>query len=410
MFSTVAPTADAPNGPRLGGFRDAFIAQCRVSHFRAASAKTHPSERVPAARVHEYQFYTPPQSVGSALIVDIDYSDAVLSVFETIPAEIRPSWVVETRRGAQAGWMIDPVDLRETAREHPIRYARAVGHALRAALDGDAAVDPLTPARVRNPAYQGAELRASGTPPVYRLGALHQALKAAGLWESPLTPQARPGLRDTAAGGRNIGVFDAARHVAYAGGDYEAAAWAAADRCIPALPVSEVRCIIRSIGRYMARGRSRRAVTTAMRQQMKDFLSELGRRGGRANSAAQRAARAKGTQAAATARAAVTAGKARTAQRMRARGHTRAQIAATLRVSRSTISRLIRRYVALPHPRCITGPSGGPVPPRVVLPHELRTLPHVVTMCCRLFSSENSCPGTPIEATGSPHQVLLEPV
>lgn len=166
MLLTVAPSTYRPNTSRLGGaFRDAFIAQCRVSYFRAAAAKAAPSERVSAARLHEFEFFTPAQSVGSALIVDIDHSEAVLSIFETIPAEIRPSWVVETRRGAQAGWMIDPVDLRDTAREHPIRYARAVGHALRAALDGDQAVDPLTPSRVRNPAYEGADLRAAATPP-----------------------------------------------------------------------------------------------------------------------------------------------------------------------------------------------------------------------------------------------------
>src|SRR5699024_3140068 len=112
----------------------------------------------------EFEFFTPARSVGSALVIDVDRPEAVTEIFEAIPAEIHPSWVVETRKGAQAGWLIDPVDLRETAREHPIRYARAVGHALRAAVGGDEAVDPLTPTRVRNPAYERAELRAAATP------------------------------------------------------------------------------------------------------------------------------------------------------------------------------------------------------------------------------------------------------
>lgn len=360
MLPTVAPHTHLSNVSRTHAFRNAFIAQCRVSYFRAAAAKTAPSERVSPARVHQYEFFTPAQSVGSALIVDIDHSDAVLSIFETIPAEVRPSWVVETRRGAQAGWMIDPVDLRDTAREHPIRYARAVGHALRAALDGDQAVDPLTPSRVRNPAYEGAELRAAATPPVYTLGTLHQALKTAGLWETTPTVPATSAPTQAETGSRNIAVFDAARHVAYTGGDYEAAAWAAAERCTPALPAAEVRCIIRSISRYMARGHHRQAAASSMPQQMKTLLSEMGRRGGKVNSPAQQAARAQGTHAAATARKTATEAKARTAQRMRARGHTRAQIAAALKASHATVSRLIRRYVTIPSPRCITGASGDP--------------------------------------------------
>lgn len=371
MLPTLASQTHLSNVSRTGAFRDDFIAQCRVSYFRAAAAKSAPSERVSAARLHEFEFFTPAQSVGSALIVDIDHSEAVLSIFETIPAEIRPSWVVETRRGAQAGWMIDPVDLRDTAREHPIRYARAVGHTLRAALDGDQAVDPLTPSRVRNPAYEGAELRAIGTPPVYTLGMLHQALKAAGLWETTATIPPRPAPTQTETGSRNIAVFDAARHVAYAGGDYETAAWTAAERCTPVLPAAEVRCIIRSIARYMARGHHRQAATSSMPQQMKAFLSEMGRRGGQVNSPAQRAARSKGTHAAAAARKTATEARARTAQKMRARGHTRTQIAAALKASHATVSRLIRRYVTIPTPRCITEASGGPATPAHPRPQRL---------------------------------------
>lgn len=72
----------------------------------------------------------------------------------------------------------------DTSHEHPRAYARAVGLALRAHVGGDAAVDPLTPSRVRNPVFTGADLRARAQPPVYRLGSLREGLEAAGAWHS----------------------------------------------------------------------------------------------------------------------------------------------------------------------------------------------------------------------------------
>src|SRR5699024_206483 len=108
--------------------------------------------------------------------------EAVLDVYDRIPASIHPSWIVPTNRGAQAGWFIDPVNL--TGRDHPIRYARKIGEDLRQALDGDLLVDPLVPSRVRNPAYEHAGTFATPTPPVYHLGQLMNGLKAAGLWNT----------------------------------------------------------------------------------------------------------------------------------------------------------------------------------------------------------------------------------
>lgn len=377
MLSTVAPDLPDVNCTQPRAFRDAFIAHAGVSYFRAATAKTVPSQRVAASELHEYEFYTPSKSVGSALVVDVDRPEAVLEIFEAIPAEISPSWVVETRRGAQAGWLIDPVDLRETAKEHPIRYAQAVGHALRAAVNGDEAVDPLTPSRVRNPAYERAELRAPATPPVYSLRELHQALKAADLWpQGPRltgrTVHQAAGAANAAAiteGTRNQTIFDAARYAAYRGEDHAAVAWETNDAAETPLHATEVHGIIRSITRYMNRTRHSQAnATVVMPSQMRDLLSEMGRRGGLANTAAQRAARALGTRASIAARKHRTDQKARRAQRMHTRGHTRGHIAATLGTSLPTLCRWLRRYV--PHTHNFTnGASGGqpttpPVPGR----------------------------------------------
>src|SRR5699024_11917110 len=123
------------------------------------------------------RFCVPAQYVGYALIVGVDRPEAVLDIYARIPADIAPSWVVPTHRGAQAGWFIDPVNL--TGRDHPIKYARKVGQDLRQAVNGDMLVDPLTPSRGRNPAYEHAGTFAASTLPVYRLGQLMDGLKAA---------------------------------------------------------------------------------------------------------------------------------------------------------------------------------------------------------------------------------------
>lgn len=341
-------------------FLGAFTAHAGVSFFRVSPDKSSPSTRVSAAEIGSYAFFTPARSVCSALIVDVDRPEAVLEIFETLPAEIHPSWVVETRRGAQAGWFIDPVDLRASARTRPQSYARAVGESLRAALAGDEAVDPLTPVRVRNPTYSHAELRASATPPVYGLRALHQGLKAAELWQ---TGQRFPGrsitttavARSAAAitiGTRNQTIFDVARYAAYQGKDHAAVAWETNDAAAEPLQPREVQGIIRSIDRYMARNgrRGHTTVTTAMPDHMRQLLSEMGRRGGQANTPAQQAARARACRAATAARTRATDARARRAQRMHARGHARGHICTKLGISPATLCRWLRRFIPVSLP------------------------------------------------------------
>lgn len=373
MLSTVAPDVSGVNCTRpRAAFHGAFTAHAGVRFFRAATAKTAPSQRVASGHLHEFEFYTPSKSVGSALVVDVDRPEAVLEIFEAIPAQIHPSWVIETPRGAQAGWLIDPVDLRESAREHPIRYAQAVGHALRVAVDGDEAVDPLRPSRVRNPTYEHAELRAAATPPVYGLRQLHEALSAAELWTQPPALTGRSiataaTARSTTAitkGNRNQTIFDAARHAAYQGKDHAAVAWETNDAAEVPLPAAEVQGIIRSITRYMSRTHRTTTATVAMPSQMREVLSEMGRRGGQANTPAQRAARAKSCKAATAARTQATDTSARKAQRMHARGHTRGHICKTLGISAATLCRWLRRLirpVSLPEHQVIQ-----PAPPRLL--------------------------------------------
>lgn len=378
MLSTVAPEPHKAETyaitTRDRAFRDAFATHAGVSYFRVATGKQVSSQRVSVTELDEFEFFTPAQSVGSALVVDVDRPEAVTEIFETIPAEIHPSWVVETRRGAQAGWMIDPVDLRQTARDHPIRYAQAVGHALRDAVDGDHAVDPLKPSRVRNPAYARADLRASATPPVYGLRQLHHALDAADLWtQGPrLTGRSvsQAAVAASAAaiseGNRNQTIFDVARYAAYRGEDYAAKAWETNNAAEVPLSAAEVHGIIRSISRYISRGHANgTSPTVAMPEAMRETLSEMGRRGGLANTDAQRAARAKSCKAATAARKRSTDNRARRAQRMHARGHARGHICTKLGISAATLCRWLRRFipVSLPEHQVVPRPP-QPAPGR----------------------------------------------
>ncbi len=370
------------NASRTAKFRGAFASHFSVRWLVCAGAKGSPGVSDTRDRWHQYPFFTPPANAGYALFVDVDRPGAVVDIFSMLPAEIAPSWVVETPNGAQAGWFIDPVDLRDTARPHPIRYARAVGQALLQAVDGDPLVDALSPSRVRNPAYEHADLFATATPPNYQLGDLYAALKAANLWpqhDQVLRngrPTVQPQIGPIASGERNTAIFDAARYVAYAGGDYKAEAWAANDRCGTPLPANEIRHIINSISRYMARiGHTRPdGATTAVPDTMRQALSAMGRRGGLANTLAQQAARAKGPTAATAARKHRAHHTACQAHHYRRKGLNQAQIAAKLGKHPSTISRYLRRWMPLTPEQiqaCITGASGdaGFYPTVRSLPH-----------------------------------------
>lgn len=336
-----------------------------------AESKSAPAQSQRTHRVALNEFFTPPQNVGYALFVDVDRFDAVMDIYDRIPAEIAPSWVTATPHGAQAGWFIDPVNTNDkTGRSHPIRYARNIGNCLRDILDGDKQVDPLTPSRVRNPAYQQADTFASPTPPVYNFTTLKEALQAAGLWKS--TPIIRggkafvaPTQRPLRKGERNQGVFDAARHVAYSGGDYVAEAWAANKRCHIPLNKTEVNNVINSITRYMTNQNQKTGDFVPIDDGIRQALSEMGRRGGLRNSPAQQQARAKGPAAAAAARKQRAEQQARKAQRLRRQGRSRAEIAAKLSRAACTISRYLRRWIPISLAEmliCVTGASGERIP------------------------------------------------
>lgn len=77
-----------------------------------------------------------------------------------------------------------------------------------------------------------------------------------------------------------------------------------------------------------------------MSDEVRKKLSEWGRKGGSANTDAQKAARAKGPAAASVIRSAEKVGRAAQAKELRAAGYTRKQIAEKMGISESTVKRL----------------------------------------------------------------------
>src|SRR5699024_2913738 len=140
-------------------------------------------------------------------------------------------------------------------------------------------------------------------------------------------------------------------------------AWAANQRCVEPLGAREVQTIINSITRFITTTTYTGGTTNspAMSDTMRQALAEMGRKGGKRNTPAQQAARAKGPKAAAKARKFRAYQQARKAQYLRRQGYNRSQIAEKLGKAACTISRYLRRWIPLTQAQmlsCITGASG----------------------------------------------------
>lgn len=348
-----------------------------MRRWRAARSKSGVPHTISADELPEYEFVAAPRRMCAWLLVDIDRPTGVFDVYEIArELDIEPGWVIETSGGrAQIGVLVDPVDMRPTQRTGAQRYVAAVGRALRSAFDGDVAVDPVTPVRMRNPLYAHADVHRAPAPRQYRLRELHDALAAAGCWETE--PHRRRGESPAAsvpadpggvipAGERNMRVFDACRFAAYRGEDHRAAAWHAFERCEqtesrPRFTEREVEGIIASVEKFMAGTRPRRAATTAstsMPEPMREALAEMGRRGGSRNSSAQREARAKGQVRGAAAVRARSAARAEKARELAAQGRSQREIAETIGVSIATVSRALRTPAEPSPTLCKPGASG----------------------------------------------------
>src|SRR5699024_3220991 len=147
---------------------------------------------------------TSPRALVAAVGIDVDRPDAVLRAFERPSDHPVPSWVVEGNRGhGHVGfWLESPVCRTDAARVDPLRYLARVTEGLRRSLDGDQAYTGLL---TRNPLHDEADV-IWGTDKAYRLrelGTVHTPRQL------PRKPERSSGL------GRNVSMFDTARHEVY---------------------------------------------------------------------------------------------------------------------------------------------------------------------------------------------------
>lgn len=147
---------------------------------------------------------TSPRALVAAVVIDVDRPDAVLRAFERPSDHPVPSWVVEGNGGhGHVGfWLESPVCRTDAARVDPLRYLARVTEGLRRSLDGDQAYTGLL---TRNPLHDEADV-IWGTDKAYslrELGTVHTPRQL------PRKPERSSGL------GRNVTMFDTARHEVY---------------------------------------------------------------------------------------------------------------------------------------------------------------------------------------------------
>lgn len=295
-----------------------FLAHHRIEHFRCGQAKAQafPNRGRAAAEFAFVQLN--PADWLNFLVVDVDREDALMCLMH--PAVPEPTWVIENEESghAQAGWAIEPVYRGEGARPHPIRYAAAVQRSLDRLVDGDPC---FTRYLVRNP---GADRPAGrvwwgtrNTP--WSLGALKahmaewvdpfhdEALDgpAAGVWDPgpdfPLQAGVpRVPVTDIATEvGRNNALFRATRRWLW--DQWETRGHAPTNAISIAhaqalnaglpdpLPEAELQCLARSAVRQINAGKGR-PTRTSRSDAAHEYLSQMGRRGGKARTEAKVAA------------------------------------------------------------------------------------------------------------------------
>ena len=312
--------------------------------FLCSDTKSAPLTKTLQADLHKYEFYQPSPAFCRALVIDIDHIFASSFVFD-LPREIWPHAVVFTSQGVQAFWLIEGVPLTSKAHQAPIRFARDVAELLRHACAGDPAVNALTPSKCRNPLYEGAEVIYPADCPPYALKTLSEALRAFLRASEPLggteprSSRPAPVWGELKAGQRNETIFQTIRRTAYRGGDFEAHAYELNELCNPPLPLSEVAGIVRSVQKFMetrfSPAEARREPGEPMPEQLREFMAEIGRKGGNRKTEAQRAALAKGSRAGNAVKSAQAIGRRAQIQALKAVGYKQREVAEKMGLGRA---------------------------------------------------------------------------
>ncbi|WP_244915898.1 replication initiation protein [Kocuria rosea] len=353
-----------------------FLAHHRIEYFRCGQTKSQafPNRGRPAGDFAFIQLN--PADWLNFLVVDVDDEDALLNLMH--PAVPEPTWIIENpdTGHAQAGWAIEPVYRGEGARPGPIRYAEAVQRALDRLVDGDPC---FTRYLVRNPAaaFPAGRVWWGRRISPWSLGDLkaHMAEYTDPFHDEaidgPATPAWDPGtpllgqsgipratVSDTATEvGRNTAVFRATRRWLWDQRQTrhqtpsEAASIGHARALNAQLPHpltdSEVACLARSAVRQVNAGKGR-PTSTSGSDAAHEYLSRMGRRGGKARTEAKVRAAADN---AAHARQARTdrAGQLRAqAVRLRAAGATYRAIAEAVGRTARTVMAWLKNAPATP--------------------------------------------------------------
>lgn len=254
--------------------------------------------KVLVSELSRFEFFQPSTQFCRFLVVDIDHVFAVNYIHD-LPVNIRPHAIVLTTKGVQAFWLIEGLPLTANAHQKPIRFAQDVGWLLRQACNDDPAVNPLTPSKCRNPLFEGAErffLALICSP--YALKALCEPLRAFLATPQPIESTQTPDSRSRAVWGelstgqRNETIFQTIRRAAYRGEGFEVLAYELNSQCQPPLPVAEVVGIVRSVQKFMETrfnpSETRTTPGEPVPEAVREFMAEIGRKGGTRKTEAQK--------------------------------------------------------------------------------------------------------------------------
>lgn len=316
--------------------------------FFCSDTKEQPLSNVLVSELHRYEFFQPSTRFCRSLIIDIDHIFAEHYIFD-LPEQIRPHAMVFTTKGVQAFWLIEGVPLTDSGRLAPIRFARDVGALLRRACHGDEAVDPLTPSKCRNPLFEGAETVFLADCPPYTLRELAKPLRAFLTAQKSSEPIRTRSERSNAvwgaleAGQRNETIFQTIRRAAYRGEDFEVLAYELNSQCQPSLPAAEVAGIVRSVQKFMETrfnpSETRKSSGEPVPEAVREFMSEIGRKGGSRRTEAQNEALARGRVAGNAVKSAQAIGRRAQIQALKEAGYRQREVAEKMNLGIATIKR-----------------------------------------------------------------------
>ena len=314
--------------------------------FFCSNTKEQPLSKVLVSEFAKYEFFQPSARFCRFLVVDIDHIFAEYYIYD-LPAQARPHALVFTTKGVQAFWLIEGLPLTENAHQRPIRFAQDVGELLRRACNGDSAVDPLTPSKCRNPLFEGAEPFFLADCPPYALKALSTPLRTFLAVQKPQPALSRrfaasaPVWGDLSAGQRNETIFQTIRRAAYAGEDFEVLAYELNSQCQPPLSTAEVAGIVRSVQKFMETRfnptETRRAAGEHVPEAVREFMAEIGRKGGSRKTEKQKENLVKARHASSAVRSAQAIGRKAQIQELKKAGYKQREVAEKMGVSLRTV-------------------------------------------------------------------------